>query len=923
MKPCKLIMNAFGSYADEAVIDFELFGDNGLYLITGDTGAGKTTIFDAVSYALYGGASGSYRNNSRLLRSDFAPDDNKTFVELIFLNNGEKYTLRRECGYKKQTKSGNYTDVSEQAFLTLPQGTVISGKNAVDEEIKNILGIDKNQFSQIVMIAQGEFQKLLTAQTVERMAIFRKIFNTHFYVNFQEKLKQKAKNAYVELQEVKKSIFQYISDIVINDDFPELQAEINSILQNENLYISENFLDLLKASIKKDETLNKNLKKKSNELNKQKETTIKELQLAITAEQTNIELKELNKQLLTLNDDIEKNNKLFEEEKGKENERTELFTLINAIKEDFEQYEKLTQYEKDFSSKKTSYDNENNNLLSMREIYNKKCGEYNNDKAELEKLNDIDLRIEKNKTKTETTKSNIENATKLTEKYDDFLTSNKKYDRETCELKKLQNEYEEKQTNADVIFKKYTANIAGILAKDLKENEECPVCGSKHHPSPAIGNDENITKEDYEKAKNELTSVQNRNIKQAQKVSSLKAELDLTEKQLKAELFKMFQSDDISNAEIKLSSYIKELSLSLKNLSEEERLLNKKSTRKKELDKAIKEFETDKDRNEELISSKEKEITDINIKMNEVNSNIKSVKQNLKYSSEKEARKAFDENTKKLSDMNDKLEKLEKEQNNLKNKLVEITTKINEKNESLKESETYSKNELQQKKAQLETDIKNNDDERNTVYFRHETNNKLYSDISKQYEKLNKISESAGISDNLARTANGELKGKLRISFENYVLSSYFNMILIAANKRLKDMTSGQYELRRSEKKSGTTQTGLDLDVFDAYTGKERSITTLSGGESFKAALALALGLSDTVQRQSGGIKVDTMFIDEGFGSLDSDSLSQTMKILSELSGNKTLIGIISHVGELREQIDKKIIVTKTQKGSKLRLEIP
>lgn len=923
MKPCKLIMNAFGSYADETVIDFELFGDNGLYLITGDTGAGKTTVFDAISYALYGGASGSYRNNSRLLRSDFADEDNKTFVELNFLNNGEKYTIRRECGYKKQTKSGNYTDVSEQAFLTLPQGTVISGKNAVDEEIKNILGIEKNQFSQIVMIAQGEFQKLLTAQTVERMAIFRKIFNTHFYVNFQEKLKQKSKNAYVELQEVKKSIFQYINDIVINDDFPELQTEINSILQNENLYISENFLDLLKESIKKDETLNKHLKKNSDNLNKQKETTIKELQQAITVEKTSIELEELNKKLLTLNNDIEKNNKLFEEEKGKENERTELFTLINAIKDDFGKYEKLTQYEKDFSSEKTSYDNENNKLLSMKEIYNKKCCEYNNNKAELEKLIDVDLLIERNKTQIETTKSNIETATKLTEKYDDFLTSKKKYDRETCELKKLQKEYEQKQTNADVIFKKYTANIAGILAKDLKENEQCPVCGSKHHPSPATGNDENITKEDYEKAKNELTSVQDRNIKQAQKVSSLKAELNLTEKQLTDELFAKFQLKDISKAEITLSSYIKELSIFLKNLSEEERSLNKKSTRKKELDKAIKEFDTDKKKNEELISSKEKEIMDINIKINEIKANINSIKQILKYSSEKEARNAFEENTKKLSEMNKKLAELEKEQNNLNNKLVEINTKINEKKESLKDIEFYSKEALEEQKSKLENDIKNIEEEKNTVYFRHETNNKLYSDISKQYEKLNKISERAGILDNLSRTANGELKGKLRISFENYVLSSYFNMILIAANKRLKDMTSGQYELKRSDKKSGTAQTGLDLDVFDSYTGKERNITTLSGGESFKAALALALGLSDTVQRQSGGIKVDTMFIDEGFGSLDSDSLSQTMKILSELSGNKTLIGIISHVGELREQIDKKIIVTKTQKGSKLRLEIP
>lgn len=923
MKPCKLIMNAFGSYAEETVIDFELFGDNGLYLITGDTGAGKTTIFDAVSYALYGGASGSYRNNSRLLRSDFADENNKTFVELNFLNNGEKYTIRRECGYKKLTKSGNYTDVSEQVFLTLPQGMVISGKNLVDEEIKNILGIDKNQFSQIVMIAQGEFQKLLTAQTVERVAIFRKIFNTHFYVNFQEKLKQKSKNAYVELQEVKKSIFQYISDIVINDDFPELQTEINSIIESENLYISEKFLDLLNESIKKDENLNKNLKKKSDDLNKQKEKTIKKLQLAITAEQTKIELQKLNKELLTLNDDIEKNKKLYDEEKGKENEKTELFTLINAIKADFEKYEKLTESEKDFFAQKTSYNNENNNLLSMKEIYNKKCVEYNSNKAELEGLNDIDLRLEKNKIKTETMQANIETASKLTEKNDNFLKSKKKYDRELAELKKLQNEYEEKQKYADVIFKKYTANIAGILAKDLKENEQCPVCGSKHHPSPAIGNDENITKEDYENAKNELTSVQNRNIKQAQNVSSLNAELDLTEKQLKNEFLKMFQSDDISKADIILSSYIKELTITLNELSDEKISLDKKLIRKNQLNNSVKEFESNREKNEKMISSKEKEITDINIKMNEINSNINSVKQNLKYSSEKEARNAFDENTKKLSDMNDKLEKLEKEQNKLKNKLVEITTKINEKNESLKDAENYSKNELQEQKSQLEKDIKNNEEERNAVYFRHETNNKLYSDISKQYEKLSKISERAGILDNLARTANGELKGKLRISFENYVLSSYFNMILIAANKRLKDMTSGQYELRRSEKKSGTTQTGLDLDVFDAYTGKERSITTLSGGESFKAALALALGLSDTVQRQSGGIKVDTMFIDEGFGSLDSDSLLQTMKILLELSGNNTLIGIISHVGELREQIDKKIIVTKTQKGSKLKLEIP
>ena len=292
------------------------------------------------------------------------------------------------------------------------------------------------------------------------------------------------------------------------------------------------------------------------------------------------------------------------------------------------------------------------------------------------------------------------------------------------------------------------------------------------------------------------------------------------------------------------------------------------------------------------------------------------------YKTKEETVDILDKITQKLKSMNEALENTEKAKNESSSMLSETKGRIRELEEKTSQTIDINSDKLKLVLDKKQNDLKIIQERYVTIHNRHKNNNTKLEYIKKSQKEFEKLSKQVEILDNLNRTANGSLNGKQKISFENYVLGTYFDEIIVAANQRFKDMTSYQFELRRAETKSGNAQTGLDLDVFDSYTGKTRSVSSLSGGESFKAALALSLGLSDIVQQQTGGIQIETMFIDEGFGSLDNESLEQTMKILQELSCNQTLIGIISHVDILREQIEKKIIVTKTQTGSKLEVNI-
>lgn len=914
MKPLRLVINAFGPYIDKTEIDFTNFGENGLYLITGETGAGKTTIFDALSFALFGQASGSTRS-SHSMRSDFAKENNSTYVDLDFLSNGEKYSVHRECAYKRINRNGNITNVSEKAEFKQPNGIILSTLSEVNEAISDILGIDKNQFAQIVMIAQGEFQKFLLAPTREKEIIFRKIFKTYFYQNFQMKLSEMYKEKAGEKEDIALLLNKDIKNINPNNE------ELEDLVNNENaIYNLDKLAEVLESCVKADEKENNEFDKKSKSIQAEIEKLIKEKEKAESINKNKTELAEINKNLPELEAKEKETVELFRAEKKREKERNKLNTNIQNIESGLKEYDELeakqqdlVQYNNDLAKSEETLEKYKDNQKTLEADYKK-------NKKELEKLKNISGEIEKNKSKIEKNDDEKERLEEIQEKIADYRDEKDKYDEQKKLSEDVLKEFKEKKKYADNLYAQFIANQAGNLAKDLKDGEQCPVCGSTKHPHLAKLPETAVSDEDIKSANEARDNAQTKSMNEAKELTSIETNIKGLEKALIKFGEKQFGLKVIEGLEEKVEKALEANNYKAKQLQDEKKNLETKQKQRQELEASVNAYDKKQDDLKIKKESEEKNISELKSVIASTKATISEKQKNLKYKTKDEAQQVLDDEKEKLEEMLRAYEKAEKAKEEA---ALELSEEKGRKTELEKKIPKDFNVDLEKLSAEYEQKQKLLDEMQNSnkgLYSRLENNKALLKSIKKTGKQFEDISKEVNILDNLSRTANGLLSGKQKISFENYVLGTYFDEIIYAANQRFRDMTAGQFELQKAEAKSGNAQTGLDLDVFDSYTGKAREVSSLSGGEKFKAALALSLGLSDIVQQQSGGIQIETMFIDEGFGSLDQESLEQTMRTLYELSGNKTLIGIISHVESLRERIEKKIIVTKTQSGSKLEL---
>lgn len=915
MKPLKLVINAFGPYVDKTEIDFTKLGDNGLYLITGETGAGKTTIFDALSFALYGQASGSARSNSQSLRSDFAKDNNITYVDLDFLNNGEKYSIHRECAYKKINKNGNINNVSEKAEFIKPNGMTISTLSEVNEEINNILGIDKNQFAQIVMIAQGEFQRFLLASTKDKEKIFRKIFKTYFYQNFQMKLSEMYKDKVGEKENISLLLNKDVANIITNNE------ELENMIKDENIiYHLEDLIEALELCVKADEKENEGFDKNSKILQEQNENLLKEIEKAKTINQYIKDLAEINNKLPELVAKEKEAADIYTAEKNKENERNQLNTNILNLESSLKEYSELEEKQQELKNKTNELTMADNSLQDYQKKLEKLETEYTNNKTEVDKLKNISGEIEKNKTNIEKNEDEKEKLDDIQEKISDYRSQKDSYQEQKEISENVLKEYKEKQKYAEKVYEQFIANQAGNLAKTLQEGQACPVCGSKDHPKPAELSEPAVSEEDIEVANNTRDKAQVASTNEAKKLTTLETTLNNIEKELLKCGKERFGLNVIEGLEEEVEKAIIANIAKTKELKTEKENLNEKQKRKQELEDSINSYDEQKKNIETSKESAEKNKSELQSAIASIEATIEEKQKNLKYKTKDEAQNAVNCEKAKLKELQDAFEKAEKAKNDATLNLSNEKARKSELEKQIPEDFNVDIEKLDEEYKEKQETLNQMRENNRGLFSRMENNKAMLTSVKELRKQFEDTSNEVDVLNNLSRTANGQLGGKQKISFENYVLGTYFDEIIYAANQRFKDMTAGQFELKKAEAKFGNAQTGLDLDVFDSYTGKARSVSSLSGGETFKAALALSLGLSDIVQQQSGGIQIETMFIDEGFGSLDQESLEQTMKTLYELSGNKTLIGIISHVETLRERIEKKIIVAKTQTGSHLEL---
>lgn len=928
MRPERLTISAFGPFPGEVVIDFNKLGTQGLYLITGDTGAGKTTIFDAITYALYGTASGDYRVNT-MFRSKYASEDIETFVELIFSYQGQQYRVRRVPEQMRAKKKGDGMTVQKPAaeFAYPDERQTVTKFSEVTKVVTELIGLNRNQFTQIAMLAQGEFRKMLLADTSGREEIFRNLFRTEKYQTLQGELKKNYNEIKEEFNEQKKVLVRGIDEIqckedsVYSDELVSLKGLKNLTDRQRVDTLVAKILEENRAELDRCETEQRAMERQLAELSEGIGAAAKRRDAANELEKVKVRLAQLEDERVKQQEETEKAAK---EAQSCEN----LTTGITRLKD------RLPDYHKQSALKKQIVETEQNIAVLQKKLEKADIENKTYD-AQLLQYDEV-LKRWQNVGRESIQVENQWNRNRELQKELEGL-DNKLADYELLEInvKKAQERYQEASDNyqlSRVEFERkeklfYDAQ-AGILADGLEEGSPCPICGSVHHPNLASKPTIVLSKEELDKEKEhlqQLESVRNQSGTQAGEMESRrKAE----EAYIRESVSKVMgnSTDEMTWHRVKC---IVEEQMQQASIKEQEL--------KKSLEKCHKGEQEYQKASEQIpvvtakIGENEREIAEMKERYTGLHADLKNQKQNLlelekglHYQDEKSA-------IEQIEKWKCQKERLETSLKKAKDVLQATLNQINEQKGHQRALEKLAKEEVEgeldlltEQKKVLDEQISVQKKERDEINLRYQKNRAASEKLQAGWKQMADVEERYRIYGALAETANGELTGKDKIMFETYIQMAYFDRILQSGNKRLCAMTNQQYELvRKNGASNQKSRSGLELDVIDHYNGTVRGVQTLSGGETFMASLALALGLSDEIQRATGGIQLDTLFVDEGFGSLDDETLSKAIEILNGLTEGNRLVGIISHVSELKQRIDRQIVVTKNKAaGSKVSIEL-
>lgn len=925
MKPLKLTMSAFGSYAGKNVIDFT-GQQQGIFLITGDTGAGKTTIFDAITYALYNQTSGGERNGN-MMRSQYAQPETETYVELEFLYRGQTYRVRRNPDYKitKTLKNGKIREqkVPHSVELTLPDGTVFpEKKNATDAKIIEILGLTADQFSQIVMIAQGDFLKLLYTKSDERKMIFSKLFRTDIYWKIQENLRRKSMEMDERIQENDRAFEQEKSRIMPLPESEEIPLDELVERLRERLKDALKEQNLRRANV---EELNKKITKYE-EINKLFVSLEKIRQTGKELEARQAESKERRQQI----ENARKADKVLVAEQQNLRQQQEVEQSAQAIAKmtetlanDQEMFEtlKTQQQEAEAKQKREAADIQKKMLAleqsfpSYEALQNARSEEQQAKKV----WEDLGKTSEESFHKKEAGIAALKEQQKRQEQV--VEQTKKNWEQTSLSASESAKHYEH-------MYEAFLKEQAGILAENLSAGCPCPVCGSTIHPDPAKLSDHAVTELEVEQAKKTRAAAEEK-----RDLAYAAFEAEKTEKQKLAQAVEKEEADFVL-AQTIAKQQRKEAEQNYASLQKTAEQIREKlvypslAEAKKQYAAMQKALEAA----EQEIAKKRQKVSELAEAMNTLKGQKLAEEENQKTAkklavkTEKEYAKLLEksgfisEETYHLAILPERSRsKLEREEKEYESQCLrqQSEQKLLEKQVSGKTyTDTTELNEQLKAEKQALKEAEKTYMELHTAY---ENDRSVLQNCAVYLEKGKKLESEDQVIKSLSKTANGRLSGSAKIDFETYIQRQYFKQIIHEANKRLLTMSNHQFILKLKEEANTGRKTneGLDLSVYSLVTDSERDVKTLSGGESFLAALAMALGLSDIVERSAGAIHPDMMFIDEGFGSLDAQSRQQAIEVLAELAGDSRMVGIISHVTELKEQIDRKLVVSRTDKGSR------
>lgn len=913
MRPLKLTLSAFGPYAGRTVLELEKLGQGGLYLITGDTGAGKTTIFDAITYALYDAPSGNTREPS-MLRSRYAAEDTPTEVELTFSYGDKIYTVRRNPEYERAKARGEgRTTEKAGATLIYPDGRILTKKNEVDRALVEIMGVDRRQFSQIAMIAQGDFLRLLLADTRDRQIIFREIFKTDDYRQLQDRLRSET-SALEKEREERRRLFCYAVEGILCEEEHPLYACLRDA--REGRMPAEEVPPLLEQIIAGEETA---AAKTDSELAEADEKLKGVLTALSRAEERCRIASALAAAQQKRSMEQEKLAALAEEQRDAEAKKPQSEALsrqIAALEATLPDYDNLEQ--------------KRNEMRALQQKLKEKQVGYSRLQAQQKAAEEALIALKAEHTALENAGAEIERLLReqdrltvrqdalndLRDRMDDAAELNSRLREAQADYQKAAHTAEEKRKEAEALRRAFNDEQAGIMAASLTEGAPCPVCGSLQHPHKARLSAAAPTQQAVKSAENAAAEAE----KQANALSGAAGELRGKENAAKEAADKAITAllGDCTweAAPGQLSAARQEAGKQFAVLQEKIKKEEANAARKHALDERIPQQEAEAADRKNRLTALDRDIAALAAHRDAIEREGKELKARLPYYDKAELQKvchalegqrtaieaAITAAQKNYADCDKALGTLDGEIRQLKEQLAKLpVADIG--------ALTAEQKILTEQKNALMTAAK-------AHHTRLAANRAALQRLCATAKEMTSLEQRWGWMRALSATAGGTLTGKERIMLETYVQMHYFDRILRRANLHLMRMSGGKYDLkRRTTAESLRGQSGLELDVIDHYNGSERSVKTLSGGESFLASLSLALGLSEEVQASAGGIRLDTMFVDEGFGSLDEETLRQAMQALTGLTAGDRLVGIISHVSELRERIEKQIVVQKAPVG--------
>lgn len=1040
MRPLTLTMTAFGPYANKQVIDFTKLQSKNLFLISGATGSGKTTIFDAICFALYGESSGSART-AESLRSHFASAHTLTTVSLLFELNNVQYLVERiPKQLKPKSRGEGFTEQSVQANLTIfknDNNKVYTGATTVTKKLQSIIGLNAEQFKQIMMIPQGEFRKLLVSDSKEREKVLQKLFDSKVYNRIQFKLELQAKDIYASVkektirrQEALKNI-DYGDNYVLKElieNFEEVSFIVeltNKVISQDNITLKElknnvntqnNYLKQLESEkreaiennnkLLKKQQLNSSVLKQQQQQNYYNQLQVKaekaEKAYRLIAQENNllIQTKELNEQrekLSILNQQLDTVKSKYQvvcsryekEQSCKAVEfRKSIYADILSLESLVVKVTNLASFEQEKEKIEDKITNLNQQIMITE-------AKITNTKQQKEKtLKELDIckhstiQLEQNKNMQLKNTNLLSLVTKTLAFKNDFSNYKSKEQEFINKVKLTQNIYTDKANFVKQQKINFLLNQAAVLAKQLKQGDKCPVCGSEKHPHLAQFSAEVVSEQELTELEKELEVFTRIAHKETEELAQIKGQLLQKQQQYNSafeelknsltmniltdikEAFKIKQ--DLESKQSILKSTEKKLILIVNNTNALNSKKNELSNRLIVDEKKLKRLNQELLSNSNILAKLKSTIENIHQDLPPNVRDLASLNNKLKHKQQQYkqceinlelANNAYFKLNKELALVSSQIEQLntvisgktanlqelkqdfalqitkhgflseseyqqakltEQQIAHIKQQVTEYFNELYSLQEQLKDIDKQTNNIVEANITDLDQQILTQDKKlqelrEKTSQLEHKINNnsKALKQINEITEQIQQQEQRYELIGHLAKIANGKSNEVAKITFERYVLAAFLEDILQAANLRLQKMTSGRYQLARTEEiDRKNKQSGLELEVFDNYTGLTRHVKTLSGGESFKASLSMALGLSDVVQAYAGGIKLDTMFVDEGFGTLDPESLDNAINCLIDLQNSGRLVGIISHVPELKERISARLEVTANNTGS-------